>query len=804
MPLLLAVLTSVGAWAQDYTENNVNYYIDGSTAYVGASASATGAITILDKITVAATDYAVTEIQGDAFRSNTSITSVSLPSSLLEIGSNAFRGCTGLATLDIPNSVTTLYSSAFRECSGLITITIGTGVTKIEADVFFQCANVTDVYMNADCAALTWNEADHDDFKYDGTTVCHVTDAAPWKAKFGTVVNVIFRDASSVPFSYSYNDGTHTLTLSGNESMPNYDFNTTPWYSYRDEITTVVIEDGVPNIGSFAFYECSGVTSLTIPSSVTYLANSAFQNSGLTSLTIPNTVTSIGNSIFRDCSALTTVTIGSGITSGLMGDQFYGCTNLTTLAVDEGSTTYKAVDGMLLSKDGTKFICCPQTKTSVTIPASVTSINTYAFYKVNGLTTITVPDNVTVINNEAFYYCTGLTTVSIGNGLSALYGSSFDYCSSLTTVNFGTGLTSFNGAAFKDCNNLSTVTIAPENTSLKTSNNLILSKDGTIFYWCPRAISSLVIPNTVTEIESEAARYCINLTALVIPQSVTTIQPRAFRDCTGLTTITIGSGVTSIGKDAFFRTTATENVYCYANPAALTWDDADYDDFKDDGSTRIHVAAADLTAFQTKWSTGDASKDVHALFVGDLAPAVAGNNVEGIYWSSYYNSAVNMKADANTIVYKAAISGSSLVLSEIADKVINAGEAVILKSTSSSTTLTPQAAASAGDYTGNVLEGVDVATAKQAGYEYYVLSNASGLGFYHYTGSTLGANKAFVKVSSAPAHGFFDLDESTTGIRSIASEQQSSANQYYNLNGQRVNVNHKGLYIVNGKKVIIK
>jgi hypothetical protein len=221
-------------------------------------------------------------------------------------------------------------------------------------------------------------------------------------------------------------------------------------------------------------------------------------------------------------------------------------------------------------------------------------------------------------------------------------------------------------------------------------------------------------------------------------------------------------------------------------------------------STKFHVAAADLTAWATSFP------DANVTFVGDLAPAVAGNAVDGAYWATYYNSAANMKADANTTVYKAAVNGSSLTLTEIADKVINAGEAVILKSTGASIAMTTSAAASASDYSGNDLEGVDVATAVDANYNYYVLSNVgSTLGFYKYNGTTLGANKAFIKTNaktnatSAPEFIVFN-DGNTTSIRETLSVPNAKQNAYFDLQGRRVVQPSKGLYIVNGKKVVIK
>ena len=122
-------------------------------------------------------------------------------------------------------------------------------------------------------------------------------------------------------------------------------------------------------IGNYAFWYCSGLTSVTIPNSVTSIGNYAFADcSGLTSVTIPNSVTSIGNYAFADCSGLT----------------------------------------------------------SVTIPNSVTSIGNYAFWYCSGLTSITIPNSVTSIGEGAFYGCSGLTSVTIPNSVTSIGERAFD------------------------------------------------------------------------------------------------------------------------------------------------------------------------------------------------------------------------------------------------------------------------------------------------------------------------------------------------------------------------------------------
>ncbi len=102
--------------------------------------------------------------------------------------------------------------------------------------------------------------------------------------------------------TYTYVSSTGTLTIQGSGAMSNYSSSGAPWYSYSEDIKTVVIKDGVTSIGSYAFQYCSGLTSVTIGNSVTSIGSYAFQYcSGLTSVTIPNSVTSIGSYAFQYC-----------------------------------------------------------------------------------------------------------------------------------------------------------------------------------------------------------------------------------------------------------------------------------------------------------------------------------------------------------------------------------------------------------------------------------------------------------------------------------------------------------------------
>ena len=134
-------------------------------------------------------------------------------------------------------------------------------------------------------------------------SVCGVIDFKAFAATSGSC---------GVYLTWSYNSDTNELVISGTGAMEDYTYSSSysnrPWYSYRDKITKVTIEDSVTSIGDRAFYYCTSLTSITIPDSVTSIGSYAFDGcTGLTSITIPDSVTSIGYCAFDGCTGLKTV-----------------------------------------------------------------------------------------------------------------------------------------------------------------------------------------------------------------------------------------------------------------------------------------------------------------------------------------------------------------------------------------------------------------------------------------------------------------------------------------------------------------
>ena len=369
-----------------------------------------------------------------------------------------------------------------------------------------------------------------------------------------------------------------TLTVSGGDMPDYYGPDDSPWYSKRDKIKKIVIENGVTRIGNYAFCECNSLTSVTISNSVTSIGECAFHSCrGLSSINISNSLTSIGVGAFENCYSLTSITIPNSVTS-IKCSAFAGCSSLTSISIPNsvtsiGNTAFSrcssltsiTIPNSVTSIELRTFSECSNLA-SVYIPNSVTSIGQEAFSSCYALTSITIPNSVTSIGGGAFYWCKSLTTITIPNSVTSIEDGLFS-CSGLTSITIPESVTSIGGGAFENCSSLTSITIPETVTSIGAQAFLncrkltsipipksVTSIETKVFQGCSR-LTSITIPNSVKSIGYCAFHDCSSLSSITIPNSVTRIGDLAFRYCSNLTTIIIPSSVTKIGKEAFLGCT---------------------------------------------------------------------------------------------------------------------------------------------------------------------------------------------------------------------------------------------------------
>jgi hypothetical protein len=384
----LALPALVQAQFTTFTTNNGAITITGYNAAAG-----------LNVVIPAMTNgYPVTSI-GDYAFNGSPITNVTIPNSVTSIGYAAFHDCTGLTSITVDAS-----NSAYSSMNGVLfdkpqatllqfpgglggSYTIPNGVTSLGDSAFDSCTSLTSV--------------------------------------------IIPNSVTSIGYA-----------------------------AFRDciRLKNVSIPDGVTNIGTYAFTYCTSLTSVTIPNSVTSLGDFMFESSGITNVTIPNSVTNIGSGTFKDCTRLKNVSIPDGVTSigydafanctsltsvtipksvTSIGMGFYNCTSLTSINVDAANPVYSSMNGVLFGNAQATLLEFPGgLGGSYTIPNSVTSIGSWAFYNCTNLTSVTIPNSVTYILDYAFYNCTRLTSVTIPNSVTYIEGGAFGACFSLTSAYF--------------------------------------------------------------------------------------------------------------------------------------------------------------------------------------------------------------------------------------------------------------------------------------------------------------------------------------------------------------------------------
>ena len=310
-------------------------------------------------------------------------------------------------------------------------------------------------------------------------------------------------------------------------------------------------------------------------------------------------VTEIKAYAFDPCDGITSVTIPSSVTT--MGEgAFEGCKKLIAIQVDARSKSFSSDGVALFSYRGEKLIFYPSGKHGAyAIPSGVVEVGRYAFGRCLGLTEVAFPSSVKTIGRAAFSGCIGLARVAIPNGVKTIEEEVFSDCTGLTAVTIPSSVTSIGQVAFAGCWGLTEVTIPSSVThlglapffkciglkeikvdagsrSFSSVEGVLFSYDKKTIVCCPPGgkkgaytipdnvttigvgafmscdgLTSVTIPNSVKSIERGAFGYCFGLTRIDIPSSVGTIGEYAFSACTGLTRIDIPSSVSTIGEGVF-------------------------------------------------------------------------------------------------------------------------------------------------------------------------------------------------------------------------------------------------------------
>ena len=559
-----------------------------------------------------------------AFADCSSLTGVTIPGSVTQLGSRAFDGCGSMQTLTIENGIEIISNSAFSSC-GITAVAIPDSVTQIGSNAFSNCVNLADVTFGAGLETIDANafygcafESVHipsgvttignDAFAGCDNLVYICSDAADGAAKaYANAAGIEFRycgsgeqpgntvsgscgaEGSSVTWTLDLDTGA--MTISGTGAMADYDYDNAaastaaPWAAYIDSIVSVTVENGVTNVGNYAFYSCENLTDVTIGSDVTTIGIDAFANCvsltnvsfgnsvavigsdafgacyALSEVTLPDSLTTIGEGAFEMCMSLESITLSEGLTT--IGEGAFCFTALTSVSipstvqeigdlafvgvttdennnpvpmlqqidVDPDNAFFCSDNGVLYSKEKATLIQypCGASGDLFEIPDSVTEIGSGAFVFSMNLKEVIIPGNVKSIGEDAFEYCVLLQEVVIPQGVTEIADSTFADCRSLTSVTIPDGVKSIGEYAFDGC-----------------------------------ALTEAVIPNSVQTIGKRAFVRCASLTNVTFGSGLEVIGESAFAD-TGLTSVILPDNLTEIGSNAFASCGKLESVHIPAS-----------------------------------------------------------------------------------------------------------------------------------------------------------------------------------------------------------------------------------------------
>lgn len=269
------------------------------------------------------------------------------------------------------------------------------------------------------------------DFSGEKNALHPLNPAVQLKVKSGaTLTGGAAGDGSGVTWQLTENTddpSTYKLTISGSGAMEDFPFGSyQPWYSFHDQITSVVVSPGVTSIGQCAFSRFAKLTHVDIADSVISIGWDAFYYcSSLTNITIPQSVTYIGPLAFFHCTNLSSITLSNNITS-IGSSAFEDCTNLTSITIPGSVTSI-----------GLAAFCNCTKLTSITIPDSVTTIDPWAFKNCSSLTSITIPSSVTSIGSNVFTGCTSLNDIRYSGTSESVISALSDYVPTLVTFDYG-------------------------------------------------------------------------------------------------------------------------------------------------------------------------------------------------------------------------------------------------------------------------------------------------------------------------------------------------------------------------------
>ena len=432
-----------------------------------------------------------------------------------------------------------------------------------------------------------------------------------------------------------------TLTISGAGEMENYNatynYNTyTPWYydGVIENVRSVVIEEGVTSIGTYAFQGCENLVSVTIPDTVTSVGEGAFEGcNGITDITIPESVTSmgdyafcrcknlvsiqlsnqlnrIGEYTFANCTSLRSIVIPDNIKE-IYNQAFYCCASLEEIVFPEevekisycvfdgtpwleqkekenpfviaGKCLIKLSDvsGDIVIPDGITSIAgtavhCPEA-TSIVIPDGVKTIGSNAFSNNENLKSVQIPDSVSEIGMSAFCNCKNLVEIDLPKNLITIGERAFAECENLPEITIPESTATVFFDTFSNCTNLKSINVSENNLNYCSVDGVLFTKnmEHLVEYACGKDVENYTVPDDVKVVDFWSFLGSSHLKEVTLPESVIELKPQAFQNCSSMKSLKILNPECKIQK-SWLLFDDNMNVTIYGYPDSTAQEYADY------------------------------------------------------------------------------------------------------------------------------------------------------------------------------------------------------------------------------------
>lgn len=766
----------------------------------------------------------------------------------------------------VPGTVTTIKQSSCEGTKKLTKITLPPSVKKIE-DSAFENSSLSELAFSGTSGLETIGKRAFIWAHLSNVTIPASVKLLEWGAFYGQNGNDSFDGQGLKTVTVEDNSQLKEIgaeAFRGNKKLEKFEFKGTCKLekirnaAFRDNysLPSFTFPQTITRIDESAFNGCSSMKSATFkePSSFVFVGSGSFQNCGLENLKLPESVTTIGQSAFNSCDKLVSIDLPK-TTTNVDPRAFQFCTKLTSINVDDANTMYSSVDGVLLSKDKETLKVFPPGKANdnfTLLPPSIKTIGEYAFYYCKNLKNVTIPNKVTKIEKAAFQLCENLNTITflcddMINPTNIAQGGNdraFDDGTSgsknmfpLIDINVRKEkLTTYQADTYySKFKSISPSFVDGKEEYIAVSDNAVdlLNTTATDYTY--------VLPRNVTKggktykVALVGDYLCQNLSGsvkeIVVFDNVQYIGSRAFMTSTDLT-----KNISSIRNIFFIESTPTNQMLSTTRfklrPSDLGASTSNvYSEIA--STTKIYVKKSAEMTYKAAWQDyanaidyripdvaiskkyGSFAREFDVDFSDykattghtDVAAFVAGSPLKaggGDYGTSTYHIKMT------SIDEKGGVSGNygyvpanTSVLLKVLDKESTGADFyyTIGEKDNQTYTVTP-----------NIMTGVTVnptTVAASTAAPVYVMQEGV---FRKVTAdiTEFPVHKAYFKVGSLPAGAkamlVFD-DGSTTGIGSLTADDNDkgkNANIYYNLNGQRVGHPHHGVFIHNGKKVVIK